>query len=164
MIPAQLHQWAIRHRVSMAVIQDLLTLMGAADEHHRPAPELHQAGSEAAVQAELRLNASKMGGRLWRNNRGAGYMQDGSFIRWGLANDSKQMNDKIKSHDLIGIKPVLITPQHVGTIIGQFWSMEAKPADWRYTGTPHEQAQMDWAQLIISLGGDARFANRRDQL
>lgn len=165
MTPTQLHQWAIRHHVGMDAVQDLLALMGCVDlgslapDTSNPKP-----GSEAAVQAELRLNAGKMGGRLWRNNRGAGYMQDGSFIRWGLANDSKAMNDVLKSHDLIGIKPVLIKQYHVGTTIGQFWSREAKPTNWRYTGTEHERAQKAWCDLIVSLGGDASFANRGDML
>lgn len=161
MTPTQLNRWAIEHRVSLEAVQDLLRLMGAVDTLSARPPTQ---GSEAAVQAELRLNASKAGGRLWRNNLGAGYMGDGSFIRWGLANDSKKMNERIKSHDLIGIKPVLIEPHHVGTMIGQFWSREAKPINWHYTGTEREPAQLAWCELIISLGGDARFANRGDQI
>lgn len=165
MTPTQLNQWAIRHHVGMDALQDLLAMMGCVDALYTdtPSPGI-KPGSEAAVQAELRLNASKIGGRLWRNNRGAGYMQDGSFIRWGLANDSKAMNKTLKSHDLIGIKPVLIGPQHLDTVIGQFWSREVKPTGWRYTGTEHEQAQKNWADLITSLGGDAGFANRGDVL
>ena len=160
MTPTTLNQWAIRHHVSMQAVHELLQMMGAADADHPPAVTPGRAlSSEASVQAELRLNASKAGGRLWRNNRGAGYMQDGSFVRWGLANDSTAMNDVIKSHDLIGIKPVLIAADMVGTVIGQFWSREAKPAGWRYTGTPHEAAQLAWAELIVSLGGDAKFSN-----
>lgn len=159
MIPAALSQWAIRNQVSIGALHELRVLMGIADADQQPSPYPLSTTSEAAVQAELRLNASKAGGRLWRNNIGAGYMDDGSFVRWGLANDSKQMNDVIKSHDLIGIKPVLIEQHHVGTIIGQFLSREAKPSDWRYTDTPHERAQLAWEELIISLGGDAKFSN-----
>ena len=157
MISTNLNQWAIRHQVSIDALHELRVLMGTADVEHQPprAPT-----SEAAVQAELRLNASKVGGRLWRNNRGAGYLQEGGqLVRWGLANDSKEMNKVIKSHDLIGIKPVLITHDMVGTIIGQFWSREAKPSGWRFTGTEHEEAQLAWADLIVSLGGDAKFSN-----
>jgi len=114
--------------------------------------------SEAAVQALLRQEASRMGLRLWRNNVGAGVLADGSFIRWGLANDSKALNESIKSADLIGIRPLLITPDHVGTVVGQFVSREVKSPEWRWRGTDREKAQARWADLVNSLGGDACFA------
>lgn len=114
--------------------------------------------NEAAVSVQVRLEASRLGLRLWRNNVGAGYMQDGSFLRWGLANDSAAVNAHLKSADLIGIRPVLITPQMVGTIIGRFVSREVKASNWRWRGTDREQAQLAWAELVNSLGGDAAFA------
>jgi hypothetical protein len=113
--------------------------------------------SEAAVQARARLRASKQGNRLWRNNVGAGHVEGGAFLRWGLANDSAQINAVVKSADLIGIRKVLITPEHVGQVIGQFWSVECKAVGWRYTGDAHELAQVNWATLVTSLGGHAEF-------
>jgi hypothetical protein len=113
--------------------------------------------SEAAILNLVRLEATQRGCRLWRNNVGATYTKDGSFIRYGLANETKQMNTVIKSADLIGIRPILITPAHVGMVLGQFLSREVKTEGWRYTATDREKAQMAWAHLIISLGGDAGF-------
>lgn len=123
-----------------------------------PLPSLPLASDtpEALVQAQIRLEASRVGARLWRNNVGAGTVQEtGSFVRWGLCNDSKTVNSKIKSADLIGIKPVIVTADMIGTTIGQFVSREIKRPGWKYRGDAHEQAQLRWAEIIYGLGGDA---------
>lgn len=116
--------------------------------------------SEAGVQAVIRLEASRKGLRLFRNNVGAFEdPQTGRWVRYGLANDSKQMNQQIKSSDLIGIRPVVIEPGHIGQTIGQFVAREAKEGRWKYRGSKREQAQLRFLQLIASFGGDACFAN-----
>jgi hypothetical protein len=112
-------------------------------------------GPEGAVSARVRLEASRAGARLWRNNVGAGHLDNGSFVRWGLANDSTGLNQYLKSADLIGIRPVIITPSHVGCVFGQFLSREVKRPGWHYTGNEREEAQLKWAELISILGGDA---------
>ena len=147
--------WAARWGVPPAALADLqVRVLGL-----EPAVVVTNAGaSEAATQTRVRLEASRKGGRLWRNNVGAGYAEDGSFLRWGLANDSAQVNKVIKSADLIGLRPVLIDARHVGLVIGQFVSREIKAPGWRFSGTPREVAQLNWANIINALGGDARFA------
>lgn len=119
---------------------------------------------EGDVQNLVRLEASKKGLRLWRNNNGACYDDTGRFIRYGLANDSKKVNDVIKSSDLIGIRPVLITQEKVGTTIGQFVAREVKRGGWLYSGTKRELAQFNFINLVSSLGGDAAFTNREGSL
>lgn len=114
--------------------------------------------SETSIQTLIRLEASQKGCILFRNNVGAGTLDNGSFIRWGLANDSAQLNERLKSADLIGIRPILITPGHVGRVIGQFLSREVKAAGWKWTGTKRELAQQQWADLVNRMGGDALFA------
>lgn len=120
--------------------------------------------SESGISSDIRLEASQLGYRLWRNNVGAAHTSTGQFIRFGLANDSTQLNRVIKSADLIGIRPILITPAHVGMTIGQFISREVKKPSWKYTGTERERAQLAWAELVNSLGGDACFTIGRGTL
>jgi hypothetical protein len=114
--------------------------------------------SEAAIQNDVRLEASKLGIYLWRNNVGA-HKTDTGFIRYGLANDSAATNKTMKSADLIGIRPLVITLDHVGMTVGQFVSREIKQEGWAFRGTERELSQERWAKLIASLGGDAAFAS-----
>jgi UDP-N-acetylenolpyruvoylglucosamine reductase len=146
------YNWAARWQIPAAAIQELKQVFNL--QPSTVAPVL----SEAAVSNLIKAEASAKGMRLWRNNVGAGTLDNGSFIRFGLANESSQINKVIKSADLIGIKPVVIQPYHVGGVIGQFVSREIKRPGWRYAGTEREQAQLKWAELIAYLGGDACFA------
>jgi len=149
-----LNEWAIKWGVPYAATEDLKRRMGMVNTD----PAATVAGeSEAAVQNRIRLEASRAGARVWRNNVGAMLTEDGSFVRYGLANDSQQMNARIKSSDLIGLKPVLITPEHIGQVLGVFIAREVKPGGWRYTGTPRELAQLRFLELVASIGGDACF-------
>ena len=155
-----LNQWAIKHGISFEALRELRQLMTGVNTDPAPVP----GESEAAVQNRIRLEASRKGMRIWRNNVGAMMDDNGNFIRYGLCNDSKQMNTLIKSSDLIGIRPVTITQDHVGQIIGQFVAREVKAADWSYTGTPREEAQLKFLELCIALGADAAFANQEGTL
>jgi hypothetical protein len=112
---------------------------------------------EQDIQVKIRLEAAALGMRLWRNNVGALKCPDGSYLRYGLANDSPQLNRVFKSSDLIGIRPVLITEDMVGKTIGQFVAREIKHANWNYKATDRERAQKAFLDLINELGGDAAF-------
>ncbi len=150
-----LTQWAARHGVTHQALSELRSMMGV-----NGVTDADNFGmSEAGVQSRIRLEAAKKGCYLWRNNVGVLPDRNGRPIRYGLANDSKAVNKAVKSGDLIGVRPVLITQNHIGHTIGQFLSREAKPGSWRYSGTDREVAQLAWAELITSLGGDACFAN-----
>jgi hypothetical protein len=112
---------------------------------------------ESDIQAKVRLEASRNGIRLWRNNVGALKTPDGSYLRYGLANDSPHLNAVFKSSDLIGIRPILITQDMVGKTIGQFVAREVKAPGWLYRDTQRERAQRAFIDLINKLGGDAAF-------
>lgn len=149
-----LNQWAIKWAIPFEAVGDLRREFGAISTDPAPA----EGESEAAVQARVRLEATRKGCRLWRNNSGAGYDENGNFIRWGLGNDSAKLNAKLKSPDLVGVRPVVITPEHVGHTIGQLLLREVKPTGWRYTGTAREVAQLKFLELGAALGADAAFA------
>lgn len=103
--------------------------------------------SEAAVQAEVRLECARRGVLLWRNNSGVLPDETGRPVRYGLGNDSKQANAVCKSADLIGIGPD-----------GRFWALECKAPGWRLTpGDKRGQAQLTFLNLVKSRGGVAAF-------
>ena len=127
-------------------------------------PQSTTATGELDLQNKIRLEASRKGLRLFRNNIGATYDVNGNFIRYGLANESKKLNQKIKSSDLIGVRPVLIDARHLGHTVGQFVAREVKRPGWRYTGSGRESAQLAFIELIASLGGDAAFVSEEGRL
>lgn len=146
-----LEAWAARWNVPAAAVDELCrSCIFDPDRSVEPKK------SEARVQSEVRLEAAANDTYLFRNNVGAGKLDNGKFIRWGLANDSEKVNDVIKSADLIGIKKTLITVDMVGSYIGKFISRETKPNDWKFSGSLHEHAQLRWATLINAQGGDAK--------
>lgn len=158
-----LHEWARKWAISGDALRDLASSVLALDGSPTTAVP---GASEAAVQAQTRVRASQMGLRLWRNNLGVFHDPErGVHVRYGLCNDSPQVNAQVKSGDLIGIRPRVIQPQDVGALIGQFTSIEVKAAGWKHRpNDDHEQAQVRWATLVQSLGGDARFVSDASQL
>lgn len=148
-------QWAIRNKVSEQALSELRGMFGL--DPLSTVSVLPAGSSEAAVQSLVRLEGARKGLKLWRNNVGALLDTRGVPVRYGLANDSKKLNETVKSGDLIGWRPVLITPAHVGSTIAQFVSRECKAPGWQYSGTDHERAQLRWAEAVMVDGGDAAF-------
>lgn len=147
-----LNEWAERWGIPASAMRELIeeTAVPSATRTTR---------SEAAVQTDVRLAASRRGWRLWRNNVGAfehaGTLQ---WVRFGLCNESAGQNRLMKSSDLIGIRPRLITPADVGTTIGQFCAVEVKHGTWVPGRSKREQAQAAYIALVRSLGGCAGFS------
>lgn len=152
-----LHTWALKWRIPFECLRDLQQTLGLYTPPLAPeAPE--QGKSEAWAQSAIRLEASRKGVYLWRNNVGVLEDRTGRPVRYGLANDSKTLNETMKSADLIGIRPMVIELHHVGHTLGRFVSREVKEPGWQYTGTDREKAQANWMRLIVAAGGDACFA------
>jgi hypothetical protein len=113
--------------------------------------------NEKAVQNNELIKISRLGGVAWRNNSGVAVDASGNYVRFGLANTSDTVNKNLKSSDLIGIMPVVVTPDMVGQIVGVFYAREVKRPNWKYTGTSKEKAQKNFIDLINLMGGDAAF-------
>ena len=146
----KIQQWARRWGVSPEALAELATL-----HQHTPGAS---GTSEGETLNAIRLEASTWGVLLWRNNVGAAQDAKGRWVRYGLANDSKAVSAAFKSSDLIGVRPVEITPEHVGRIIGQFVAIEVKRSEWNYKGNDREKAQLAFLQAIEAVGGFAKFA------
>ena len=161
---APFYDWAARHGVSYEALGELLNVLGVVNlPCATTEPDTDK--SEAWVQSMVKLNAAK--GHtltLWRNNVGALQDKRGVPVRYGLMNDSKRMNEKFKSGDLIGIRRVLITQAMVGQVIGQFVSIEVKEPGWVYTGEGRETAQLNWANAVNARGGFAIFLCNPDNI
>lgn len=154
MTPA-IHQWAIRHGVSLQALHELQGIFGMTGGYGLP-PNV-KGTSEAAVQAAVRLEAARKNVRLFRNNVGALIDSRGVPVRYGLANDSAQVNAVMKSSDLVGWRPLVIGPEHVGLCVAQTVLRECKKVGWYYTGDEREKAQLNWLMLGAKDGADAAF-------
>lgn len=148
-------QWAIRNGVSHAALRELRAIFNL--DAAPPSLSSQLASTEAYTQSIVRLEGARKGLKLWRNNVGVLPDERGVPVRYGLANDSKKLNESIKSADLIGWRPVIITQQMTGSRIAQFVSRECKHMGWRYTGAGREPAQLRWAEAVNADGGDACF-------
>jgi len=151
--------WAKRWGIPPQALQELYGIGG--DDVPTSAP----AGmSETALTQRVRLEATRRGQRLWRNNNGACVDDKGRHIRYGLANDSHQLNDRLKSSDLIGVTPHVVTPEDVGNTHGIITCYECKRPGWKYSNTAREQAQLAWLVLITRMGGIAKFVQGVEDL
>jgi hypothetical protein len=147
--------WANRWPIPQAALQELLAILDPV----RPAlVPTGKATSEAAVQAELQVEAARRGGSLWRNNSGACIDQEGRQVRYGLANTSAKINAHFKSSDLIGITPVTITHDSVGRVVGIFTAIEVKEPGWKGPRSDREKAQNNFLTAVRAMGGIGKFA------
>ena len=94
---------------------------------------------ETNLQNAVRLAASKLGVRLFRNNVGSARTHDGRFIVFGLCNGSS---------DLIGWRTVTITPADIGRRVAVFTAMEIKTP----TGQPTPE-QLHFIEIVKNAGG-----------
>jgi hypothetical protein len=152
--------WGKRWSIDPHAIAELKECMGVTALGVMGVPDNTDApGSEGRQQSLVRLEAANLRVRLFRNNSGAFEDKDGRWIRYGLANESKAVNEVLKSPDLIGWRPRTVTPDMVGTVIGQACMREMKHEGWVFNPRDkHEAAQFNFLKLAIADGCDAAFA------
>lgn len=158
-----LQDWAVAWGIPPEALDDLAARSVNACAPNDPAALKSHA--ESYVQSMVRLAAPAAGLVLWRNNVGALADKSGRVVRYGLANDSKQLNETIKSGDLIGWQSVTITADMVGQRFARFVSIECKEVGWEYgrAGADTEQGQREkaqyrWLQMVEAGGGLACFS------
>lgn len=111
---------------------------------------------EAPILQQTRLEASRIGCRLFRNNRGLFFTMDGRKTRAGLEADG--------ASDLVGFAPVVITPDMVGKTVAVMLCVETKKSSWKKPTTEHEREQENFINFINKSGGIAFFLNNPDNL
>ena len=157
-------QWALDYPVAAAALAEVLTASAYT-------PDGADGHAEEWAQQQARFAVARAGGLVWRNNVGAtpssvdctchrcgfAFEVKQRPVRYGLANDSAQLNKVFKSSDLIGVMPVKISPDMVGQTFGQFIALEVKRPHWHYTGKGREVAQAAFLALVAEKGGRASF-------
>lgn len=140
-----LHEWAFENKISKNAFENLLARLGVL---FCPFHTTDGFTRESTLQDQVRIAEAHRGTRLFRNNSGVAYDKKGQPVRFGLANDSSQLNARVKSSDLIGIDDK-----------GGFVSLEIKKPGWVYRGTDREKAQLNWITFINARGGRAKFVS-----
>lgn len=118
--------------------------------------EVPDTGTEGDVQNLIRIAAADMGHILWRNNSGATTTDTGSYVRFGLGNDSKKLNETYKSPDLVGIRSA------IGNLPLRPMLIEVKEPGWKFTNTPREKGQLRFMQHAATFGALCGFCQSVD--
>jgi len=123
--------------------------------------------SEYSVAQRVRLDCSEQFRTvLFRNNVGVFEAKSGQWVRYGLANESKEMNKNIKSSDYIGMAPVVITPEMVGRTVAVFTAIETKKEGYKPSGkaqAEHHAAQQRFCDLVLRNGGIAGIVDSSEK-
>lgn len=118
---------------------------------------------EQVAQQNVNARACEWHMKVFRNNSGALLDQDGRPVRFGLGNISKKFNKEFKSGDLVGVFPIVVTPDMVGHTLGIFVNLECKPLGFKvkaaYPVKSREYGQNNFNNLILQRGGIAGFAS-----
>lgn len=135
--------------------------------------------SEAPVVKRVMLEASRIGSRLLRNNRGQFYTIDGvqRLIAAAKSGEVKSMVEAMKrlrvtragleapgSSDLVGVHPLKITPEMVGMTLGVLLIAECKAPGWVGPSDAHEIEQAHFIHTMNGFGAIGFFISNHEDL
>lgn len=114
--------------------------------------------NETTLMQKIRLRATKLGWRLFRNNVGVGWVGQPCVrcqatlrkIRFGLVPGSS---------DLIGWRMVTMMPEMIGKTFAVFTALEIKLPSGRVT-----EEQNAFLDAVTAAGGDARVVRFEEQI
>lgn len=113
--------------------------------------------SEADFMRRCMKRATDIGARLFRNNVGTGWTGDVTRNRDGsiTIRNPRPLHAGLApgSADLIGWRPVEITPEMVGQTVAVFASVETKAKRGRV-----QAGQANWAEAVAVAGGMSGIA------
>ncbi len=115
-----------------------LCYAGAAGE------EIGGCMKETDILKLIQIEASKRGYRLFRNNCGNLQDKNGMWVKYGVANPG--------GSDLIGWKPVFITPDMVGKVVAVFTAIEVKSPKGRMDKEGNQQHFLDAVNAAGGIG------------
>lgn len=117
----------------------------------------------STVIPAVQIDASSKGWRLFRNSRGVAYMGKASQVNGGgvFIKAPRRVTFGLTdgASDLIGWRPVVITPDMVGQTIAQFAAVECKTDAYGRTS----KDQDNFLEQVSMAGGFAAIA-REDKL
>jgi len=119
--------------------------------------------TERAIQTEILLAASAKGLVLFRNNVGVGWQGETTRLADGsvLIRNARPLHAGLckGSSDLIGWRPLLIGPEHLGATVAQFCGIEVKTARGRET-----KEQAHFREVVTAAGGVGLVARWVDDI
>lgn len=129
--------------------------------------------SEKHLLNAVSIYFTELGGRIFRNNIGMAYAGRGKPYRAQMPVSVRiepgdvvlrqavpiKYGLHVGSGDSIGWRPVVITPEMVGTTIAQFCSVESK-----YGSTATTPEQKNWCDVVNRAGGYAKIIHSIDEL
>lgn len=109
--------------------------------------------NEQYILQQIRLEMSKRGVKLFRNQTGAFTDKDGRLVRFGLC---------VGGSDLIGWTPVTVTADMVGKRLAVFTAIEVKTPKGKTS--PEQTNFIDRVKIDGGIAGVARSAEDATQI